>query len=406
MTGRRDGADALSVEIERVNHLSRAMIGEYGAWRSKIDYGDIENALYGDMLDFVNFRIETADTCLLLIEKSKIADALGLSRSIFENYLLLMLMCRGTKYFLLQDLSTLSEGDFKARLKTQESELQMQQAQGTTRCLYVKRYPRPPRRNLMYVFEGLKVRDQPDFVVPVHYFHFHEFFPETLRLKDENYFQYHEPSPELKKSTRAYQQETESRYKHYLSYDALLQCLEINDLADAAVLARIEAHYTFLGKFLHPTYNAARDLHERHNVYAGETTIGMSEPYTKAAVLLASLYVCYIVAGLLDEIAGLLERAPSKYMRDAGTRSMRNLTANVAAQFTYFWFLYNDPPLYDKFNYCSTTHVSNEELAEWGHCGNVPKERVPFDQYIYSHLQHALNGWSNRRCGEYRSPLS
>src|SRR6266496_4532049 len=115
MTDRRDGADALSVEIARVNHLSRAMIGAYGAWRSKIDYGDIENALYGEMLDFVNFRIETADTCLLLIEKSKIADALGLSRSIFENYLLLMLMCRGTKYFLLQDRSEEHTSELQSR---------------------------------------------------------------------------------------------------------------------------------------------------------------------------------------------------------------------------------------------------------------------------------------------------
>ena len=37
-------------------------------------------------------------TCLLLIEKGKIADALGLSRSLLEHYLLLMLMSRGRKY--------------------------------------------------------------------------------------------------------------------------------------------------------------------------------------------------------------------------------------------------------------------------------------------------------------------
>src|SRR5260370_42505259 len=129
-----------------------------------------------------------------------------------------------------------------------------------------------------------------------------------------------------------------------MCYDGRVQWLEMNDLEGAAVMARIEAHYTFLGKFLHPTYNAARDLHERHNIYTGETTIGMSEPYTKAAVLLASLYVCYIGAGLLDEIAGLLERSPSKYMRGAGTPRKRNLTASVAAQFPYFWVLYNDPP--------------------------------------------------------------
>ncbi len=108
MTATRNTTDPLSAEIARVNQLTRAMIDEYVDWRSKIAHGDIENALYGEMLDFVNFRIETADTCVLLIENHKIADALGLSRSLFEHYLLLMLMCRGSKYFKLQDLSSLS----------------------------------------------------------------------------------------------------------------------------------------------------------------------------------------------------------------------------------------------------------------------------------------------------------
>ncbi len=130
----------------------------------------------------------------------------------------------------------------------------------------------------------------------------------------------------------------------------------------------------------------------------------MSQSYSESAVLLASLYVCYIVAGLLDEVAGLLERAPSKYMRNAGTSSMRNLTGRVAVQFPYFWFLFNDPPLYDRYSYCSY-HATDDELAAWKHYQNVPKERVPFSQHIYDHLQKALNGWSNGRCGVYRSPL-
>ncbi len=397
-------ADVLSEEIARVNQLTQAMIDEYVSWRSKIVYGEIENAIYGAMLDFVNFRVETADSCLLLIENRKIADSLGLSRSLFENYLLLMLMCRGSKYFKLQDLSSVTEAEFKARFKKEEAELRQKQAQGKTQCLYVKRYPRPPKQQLMYVFEGRKSSEEPEFVIPVHFFHFQEFDPEILRLKVEKYFQYHELSPETKKADREYLRETESRYRHYLSYDALLQCLEINELADSAVLARIEAHYTFLGKFLHPTYNAARELHDRNNIYTGETAIGMRQPYSKIAVLLASLYACYLVAGLLDEAADLFERAPVKYMSEPGTSSMRNLTARIVIEFPYFWFLYNDPPLYDRYNYCSY-HATVDELAKWNRYENVPKERVPFDQHIYRHLQSALNGWSNRRCGEYRSPL-
>jgi hypothetical protein len=66
----------------------------------------------------------------------------------------------------------------------------------------------------------------------------------------------------------------------------------------------------------------------------------------------------------------------------------------VPPGFPYFWFLFNDPPLYDRFNYC-IHRATDEELTEWGGYVNVPRERVPFDQYIYSHLQRTL--------GDYRA---
>src|SRR5260221_13601859 len=95
---------ALDTEIVRVNNHSHNLLSEYVGSDQKIKSGEIENTLYGDLIDFVNFRLETVETCLMLIENEKIADALGLCRSILENYMLLMLMCRGHKYFLLQNL--------------------------------------------------------------------------------------------------------------------------------------------------------------------------------------------------------------------------------------------------------------------------------------------------------------
>src|SRR6266511_238157 len=82
MHGNPGAADALAREIARVNQLTRSMLEEYVSWSSKISYGETYYVLYGDMLDFVNFRMETADSCLLMIERRKIADSLGLSRGL------------------------------------------------------------------------------------------------------------------------------------------------------------------------------------------------------------------------------------------------------------------------------------------------------------------------------------
>jgi len=378
------------------------MLHEYVAWGDKLVYNN-GNTLYMEHFDFVNFRMETAESCLLLIENRKIADSLGLSRALFENYLLFMLMCRGFKYLRLQDLSSLPEAAFKAELAKKEAEVAEKLADGTGQCLYVKKYPRA-KRHLMYVYEGLKDRDDPSFIIPIHFFLFQNFRPEQMRLDDADYFQYYERDEETVKALKGHRLESIAQYRHFLSYDALIQSLEINELVDPAAIARIEAHYTFLGKFLHPTHNAARDLHERSNYMTDRPAIGMDQAYTETAVLLASIYLCYIVAGLLGEMVRVIETAPAEYVREAGAESLRHLTNGVSAAFPYFWFLFNEPPLYDKFNWC-VHHATNEELVAWGGYWNAPGERIMFNQYIYDNFQKGLTGWNNARCGEYRSPL-
>lgn len=382
------------------------MIDEYVGWRGNLTYGPELHAVYMDTFAFVNFRIETADTCLLLIRNGRVADALGLCRSLLENHLLFMLMCRGTKLFKLEDLTSLTEGQFKQRLAEKQGELAELQAAGKTPGLAVEKYPRA-KRHLMYVFHGYKSPDPdlPDFMIPEHYFHFRQFRPESLRLHDDSYFQFTQPSTETKTRLRGHQENQRARYRFYLSYDALLQCLELNGLAGEAVQARIEAHYTFLGRFLHPTHDAARDLHEQPNNYDGKTRIGLGQRYARAAVLLAYVYVCYLLAATLDEAATLFEQAPDKYITDPGTPGLRAATKRVPTEFPYFWFLFNDPPLYDRFLYC-IHHAPDGELAQWGGYENVPPDRVEFHQYIYSHFKDALNGWSNSKVGQYRSPLA
>jgi hypothetical protein len=394
---------AIDTEVARVNNHSRKLLNEYLKWDQKIKTGQAENTLYSDLIDFVNFRFETVDTCLMLIEKEKIADALGLCRSILENYMLLMLMCRGHKYFRLQNLENKTTAEFNAYLLSQQQELEKRQKAGNESCLAVKKYPRA-KRHLMYIFEGLKDQSETDFKIPIHFFEFQEFYPETMRLRDEDYFVYHLPSPSVTEAQKKHRQDTVFKYRHYLSYDALMQCLELNDIADKAAQTRIEAHYTFLGKYLHPTHNAARNLHQRNNWHSRQTILGFDQPYEKTAILLASLYVCFLLTGILEEVAGLLENAPPRYISDAGTTELRSLTNQTHQSFNYFWFIFNEAPLYDKLIYC-IHHVSNKELATLKHYHNIPSKKVPFNMSIYSHLKDALSGWSNERCGDYISPL-
>lgn len=397
--------DPIDAEILRLERHAREMITEYVALKGKIKIGESYNTMYGDIFDFVNFRVETADSCLRLISDKRVADALGLTRSLLENYLLLILMCRGKKFFQLQNLERLTPDEFKKYIENQVKKLEDQHSNGEAlACLEVRSYPRAAR-HAMYVFEGLSDKDIPGFFIPIHYFEFQNFRPEKMRLKDEDYFVYHEPTAKLKQALKEHRKEATHLYRHYLSYDGLVQCLDLNGFLKQGALPRLDAHYTFLGEFLHPTYGAARQLHERGNVYSGETAIGMGQTYSKPSIVLALLYVSYCLSGIFGEVATLLEGAPDTYITDPGTASLRRVCDEVPTKFSYFWFLFNEAPLYDKYQY-AIHHVSDKDLATYGHFSGVPSERVPFNHNIYGQLQGALSGWENKRCGVYKSPLS
>jgi hypothetical protein len=46
-------------EIAKVNTYSHTILTEYMQWDRKIKLGEIDNTLYSDLIDFVNFRLET-----------------------------------------------------------------------------------------------------------------------------------------------------------------------------------------------------------------------------------------------------------------------------------------------------------------------------------------------------------
>lgn len=393
-------ADPIEAEIELAAGLCRDLISEYVSWGWKTSA--IHQALYSDIADFANFRIETADTCVLLAENNRVADALGLSRSLLEHYLLLMLMCRGTRYFRVEDLSN-SNQDFATALARRQKERDLKFAAGESAYLSVSKYPRASR-HIMHVFEGLSSTDEPDLRVPVHYFAFQNFRPETMRLKDADYFTYYPDPTEVVAARKKHRAEAIGQYRHYLSYDALLQCLALNDLLDIETEKRVQAHYTFLGRFVHPTHDAARDLGTLPNHHGSGTALGLSRPYAGAARLLALCYAGHLLAGITDEVCALIENAPSRFIAAANTAPVRRAAEEIRSTLDYFWFVFGEPAAYDRFNF-ACAHLKPADRERIGSYLAVPAADVPFDMHIYSRFSNAINGWNNRLWGSYASPV-
>lgn len=400
----QDKIPALEGEIQRANSVAQNLLDEYVRWGRKIRHGDRQHISYGEAIDFVNFRMETAASCLDLISRGRVADALGLSRTLLENYLLFMLMCRGDKFFRVVDLTDKTNGEFKKVLAEQQAQLEVDRAAGKTNCVEVRKHPKR-RRVLMYVYDGLRTDDGQLVPLTDYFFQFEAFRPEVMRLDPADYFDYYEPDVELAEALKQHRAEANSKYRFFLGYDALVQCLELNGLLDRSAQLRLEAHYTFLGKYVHPTSNAMRELHYRSNWHAGEPAIGMDSEYTQAATLLATVYVAYMTAGYLDEVTGLLERGTALgYFREAGTTELRGLIDGVPRELPYLWFLFNEAPLHDKFEWAGN-HATDEELERVGGYANLPSADIKFNQDIYPNFERGLVGWENRRVGHYQPPF-
>jgi hypothetical protein len=400
---------ALDTEIETAFATVDAMVEAYLGLTDRRKVGEVQNMLYDDLLDFANFRVETALSAVMLARNERVSDALGLCRSLLEHVLLLRLQCRGNRYFEIEAPQRRSEGEFKAALVSARANLAELHTKGEAmHCVAVERYPRG-RRQLMWIYRGLSTSDGDDeSLVSIHYFHFQDFRPDTMRLDDDKYLNYLSKdwpgAKELRASKRRHQDEAKFRYLHYLSWPGLVTCLAINNLATEAEILRIEAHYTFLGQYLHPTHRAARDLHEKANFHNGRAAVGMDSPYTRVSVLLAALYVVWLLRSILEEISDMLDNAPLKYISHSGTGPMRELIDSIPNRYGYFWFISNEAPLWDRYNH-AVHQATDEELEASGGYAGLATGEIPFDPNIYEHLKQALGAWDNTRVGKYASPL-
>jgi len=384
-------ANRLEAEVAAALQTVESMLSAYREFSSAVKIGESQWAFYDEIVDYVNMRVETASTIALLTREERIADALGLARSLLEHVVLLRLMIRGRQHIRVEEPSRRSGAEWKEALRKAQDELSELHAKGEAlTCLRVIENPRRSKQ-LVWIFEGPVIDDEPDLVVPIHYFHFKDFRPEQHRLKDDGSLDWfprnYEGLKTLRKAKARHKSEAAFRYDHYLSWGAMLGFLKLNELADAAEIERLEGHYTFLGQFLHPTHEAARRLHEQDNFHMGGTRVGLEQRYDRVAVLLAALYSVWLVRAALEEVADMYDSAPARYVKSAPTQSLRKWIELVPERFSYFWFVSNRAPLWDRFE-----HAVRVSPDASGGYADLPDEGIKFEWNTYERLRKALVG--------------
>lgn len=394
---------AIESEATRLDGCIDGLLREYSGWRARIALGSIGYGLYDEYWEYVNLRLQTVEACRCLLRHDFVPDALGRMRTLLEAFLLLRLMARANKAFAIQDLSSLAPSEFKAKLIEIQEKWRQDKDSGTDTWLDVREYPRK-RRHIQYVYEGLRVDGDPGVLISIQWAAFQQFRPETARLRSDSYFEYYKPPQKHLKKLAENRKNATGLYAAFLSYTALLDSLVLNDLLSDQERARVEAHYTFLGKFAHLTHDAERELSEASNVHYGGTGIGLRQPFSRAARLLAYAYLTLLTAGLIDEVLSILEAAPEKYVTRPATEDLRRETRRAVESIRYFWFVYNEASDFDKYLW-AIHHATDQQLQAAGGYQNLKSDLITFDQHVWQRFQQMLTPAMNRRCGTYRPPI-
>ena len=132
-------------------------------------------------------------------------------------------------------------------------------------------------------------------------------------------------------------------YRDYFTFDGMVDKLRLNRALTSKTVARLRVHYNFLSGFSHTTRRSVERILNVTN-YRG---IPVSVSYNHYHSELGFLYVCHLAAMFLS--LGLSYFRRWKICVDAA-ETYQALVDRVDTEYGYFWFIFNGPHLYDRYN--------------------------------------------------------
>lgn len=391
----QSGSKQLEAEIEVASSCLERLFEEYGNLWDKVQVGQVHNLFFDELAEFANLRLETLSSAAILLKQGRVGDALSLCRSALEGLLLFQVITQGHSHVRLQKFE--DKGQLEVAFRKAKELLDA----GTASFVSVKKR-RGDRLALQYEFKGPNYNESEPLRIPLHYFLFQDHQPQIHRLKTWDYYSAIPIEGEFLRTLNEQHESSKNTYNTYLSYKSLKESLELNNLIDPDMSKRLEAHYTFLGNFVHPTNNAARNLHEKSNNRNGGTSIGLPNGYSSEAILLGYLYVLNLAHSHIETLVRVIKTAPARYITEFSSTEIDEMIEIQRLRFEYFWFLSSKAPRYDKFRAALLPRLFKKYSKNYL---SIPDSQVPFDYRIYDRFIQSLGGWSNPAIGIYDSPL-
>lgn len=319
-------------------------------WGSSSWMQDIE------ILDFIRIQTLSLQNARKNTIEGYYRDAYHLIRMVFEGY------------FILRLISTCDKYPIRIRLKREKSDPDLnytknriiEQVQKNFGGSLITTYMEA-NNILVAVIRGVTVVDDKGkdtgVIIPFYYSAWHDFRPVEYHLKRETL---QDKLPTLRFLTgewtgvpRKIKSELNKNYgalyKYFLTFDKILGNLSLNGVLDKKTTTRVLVHYNFLSNFSHSTSDSLSIIRERKLYQISPD--GLDIIYNHYLSELALLYICHLLSMHLQHAIYYLRWRAIKLKNEI--KIYRSLCKKAEEDFGYFWFIFNKPHQYDRYNHAN-----------------------------------------------------
>lgn len=321
-----------------------------------VQWGDSSWMQDMEILDFIRIQTLSLQNTNKNTIEGYYRDAYHLIRMVFEGYFILRLISTCDKYPLR---IRVKRGKNDPSLQDTKNRIIRQVAQNFGNRL-VNTYWED-KDTLVAVMRGVPVVDDKGIdtgvTIPFYYSAWHEFRPLEYHLKRETLqdrlptlrFLTGEWASAPRKIKSEVIENYGALYKYFLTFDKILGNLHLNGVLNKKTTTRVLVHYNFLSNFSHSTSDSLAILRERK--FYQVSPDGLDIVYNHYLSELALLYICHLLSMHLQHAIYYLRWRAIKLKNEI--KIYRSLCKKVEDDFCYFWFIFNTPHQYDRYNHAN-----------------------------------------------------
>ncbi|MDD2666347.1 MAG: DUF5677 domain-containing protein [Methanocellales archaeon] len=347
---------------------------------SKIRFGEVSYSYESDLIDIFHEQLKMFHSIVCLTLKGNYTEGFILTRSVFESYFTFLLMLKGTKYKISYKIKTSTEKNKKDIYDKFVEDIKGAQARGEKLHILDIKPSGNDYKSIIVTYEGIFGVDNKSKLIPVYYFVFIEYDPQSAfingipPIRDGTYL------PDIAQKSHEHYKRL---YRDFIKFDKVREALKLNNLISVEEDNATQVHYNFLSNFTHITNEGLHKIfwQRRRNIGSYSVSIidNLSELYFYDHYLseLCLLYVLkinqYYLRSLVDYFANRYE------IKDLA--KFEDYFAKLNRYYDYFWFIFEKHWKYDEWDY-ETIKASHQRK------GIKPDEKIP---YYRDPLQRLIN---------------